>query len=349
MLHSAACASAAGLRYVSDETPGITRQRSGTAFRYRHPDGRVVRERRTLARIRAIAIPPAWTEVWICSRDDGHVQATGRDARRRKQYRYHPRWREIRDETKYARLREFAAALPKLRAKVDRDLARSGLPRERVLAAVVRLLERTLMRVGNDEYARENGSFGLTTLRAKHVTVDGEAMRFRFKGKSGKVHEIDAKDPRAARVVRKCRRLPGQTLFGYLDDEGVDRTVGSGDVNEYLREATGSDFTAKDFRTWAGTVVAAIVLAAADPPASDAEAARGINEAIDEVAGALGNTRAIARTSYVHPEILEAYREGTLMEAWGRRTRRIRGLSRAETIVARILRDRAGAVVEKSA
>lgn len=308
-----------------------------------------MRDRATLERIRALAIPPAWNDVWICDDAQGHLQATGRDARGRKQYRYHPRWREVRDENKYARMEAFCSALPKLRAKVDRDLSRSGLQRERVLAAVVRLLERTLMRVGNDEYARSNGSYGLTTLRTKHVEVHGENLRFRFKGKSGKVHEIDAKDPRAARVVRRCRRLPGQTLFGYRDEEGVDRSIDSGDVNDYLREATGSDFTAKDFRTWAGTVVAAIALASFEPPDSESEAARCINEAIDEVAAALGNTRAIARKSYVHPAILDAYRDGSLIEAWDRKTRRLRGLSRAETIVARILRERAPAQAPKSA
>src|SRR5688572_15022286 len=254
------CARAAGLRYVSDETPGITRQRRGTVFRYRRPDGSPVRDRRTLGRIRTLAIPPAWREVWICARNDGHLQATGRDARRRKQYRYHRRWREARDETKYGRLIPFARALPRIRRRVERDLALPGLPREKVLAAVVRLLETTRMRVGNEEYARENDSFGLTTLRERQVQVRGGKLRFRFRGKSGVEHAIELNDRRLARIVRRMQDLPGEELFQYVDESGESRRIESSDVNAYIREAAGEDFTSKDFRTWAGTVLAARAL-----------------------------------------------------------------------------------------
>lgn len=339
----------ARLRHVRAGEAGIRRIRSGRGFRYTDARGKPVRAAATLQRIRALAIPPAWDHVWICADERGHIQATGRDARGRKQYRYHPLWRASRDEDKFARLTDFAASLPRLRAKVRRDLARPGLGRECVLATVVRLLERTLIRVGNDEYARTNGSFGLTTMRGRHVDVEGVRIRFRFKGKSGKTHEVDATDPQAARIVRRCARLPGHELFEYLDEDGKRRDVQSGDVNDYLREATRHEFTAKDFRTWAGTVIAGIVLGAADPPETDAEATRAINAAVDEVAAALGNTRAIARNSYVHPAIVEAYRDGTLASAFGRRTRRIEGLSKAETIVARVLAAREDAAAARSA
>lgn len=339
----------AGLRHVSDGESGIRRVRRGRGFTYVRASGRTVRDAATIDRIEALAIPPAWQDVWICADARGHLQATGRDARGRKQYRYHADWRTTRDDSKYARLSEFAEVLPRLRARVDRDLSRSDMSRERVLATVVRLLERTLMRVGNDEYARTNQSFGLTTIRDRHVQVDGDTMRFRFKGKSGKVHEIEARDPRAARVVKRCRRLPGQELFGYRDDDGVDRDVGSADVNAYLHEATGGDFTAKDFRTWAGTVVAAVALSGFEPPESDREASRTINEAIDQVAAALGNTRAIARNSYVHPAVVDAYRDGTLAAAFDRRVRRVRGLTRPETVVARLIAGAAATRAKRSA
>jgi len=317
VLHSAACASAAGLRYVSDETPGITRQRSGTAFRYRHPDGRVVRERRTLARIRAIAIPPAWTEVWICSRDDGHVQATGRDARRRKQYRYHPRWREVRDETKFGRMAAFARALPRIRRRAREDLARPGLPREKALAAVVHLLERTRIRVGNAEYARENDSFGLTTLRGHQVRVRGQRLDFRFRGKSGVLHEVALSDPRLAALVRRMQDLPGEELFQYIDEHGETRRVESADVNAYLQSIAGEAFTSKDFRTWAGTLLAARALRALGPCATPAEGRRNVNRAIEAVAAELRNTKAVCRKCYVHPAVIEAYLEGRLPPARG--------------------------------
>jgi DNA topoisomerase I len=321
------CARAAGLRYVSDETPGITRQRRGKAFRYRHPNGSPVRDRPTLGRIRSLAIPPAWAEVWICARDDGHLQATGRDARRRKQYRYHRRWREVRDETKYGRLIPFALALPRIRRRVGRDLALPGLPREKVLATVVRLLETTRIRVGNEEYARENESFGLTTLRERQVQVRGEKLRFRFRGKSGIEHTIELTDRRLAAIVRRVRDLPGEELFRYVDEGGETRRIESEDVNAYLREISGDEFTSKDFRTWAGTVLAARALRALAPFASQAEGKRNIAQAIEAVAKELGNTKAVCRKCYVHPAILESYLEGRLADFW-------RGGSEEKAVVA---------------
>jgi len=306
------CARAAGLRYVSDAAPGIARQQRGKVFRYLHPDGSPVRDRPTLGRIRALAVPPAWREVWICVRDDGHLQATGRDERRRKQYRYHRRWREARDETKYGRLIPFARALARIRRRVGRDLALPGLPREKLLATVVRLLETTLIRVGNEEYARENESFGLTTLREHQVRVRGEKLRFSFRGKSGVEHRIELTDRRLASIVRRAQDLPGEELFQYVDDGGDTRRVDSDDVNAYLKEISGEDFTSKDFRTWAGTLLAARALHALAPFASHAEAKRNIAQAIEAVAKALGNTRAVCRKCYVHPAILESYLEGRL-------------------------------------
>ena len=295
------CARAAGLQYVSDEAPGIARQRRGKAFRYLHPDGNTVRDRQTLARIRALAVPPAWREVWICPRDDGHLQATGRDARGRKQYRYHARWREVRDETKYGRMIPFARALPRIRRRVARDLARQGLPREKVLATVVRLLEITRMRVGNEEYARENASFGLTTLRERQVRVRGAKVKFRFRGKSGVEHEIELDDPRLAPIVRRMQDLPGEELFRYVDDHGETRRIESWDVNEYLREISGEEFSSKDFRTWAGTVLAARALRKIAPFASHTEGKRNIAQAIEAVARELGNTKAVCRKCYITP------------------------------------------------
>jgi DNA topoisomerase-1 len=305
-------ARAAGLRYVCDDAPGITRQRRGKSFRYFHPDGELVRERRTLARIRALAIPPAWREVWICAMDDGHLQATGRDARGRKQYRYHRRWREVRDETKYGRMIPFARALPRMRRRVERDLARPGLPREKVLAAIVRLLEVTRMRVGNEEYARENASFGLTTLRERQVKVRGAKLRFRFRGKSGVEHEVELSDRRLASIVRRMHDLPGEELFRYVDENGETRRIESSDVNAYIREIAGEDFTSKDFRTWAGTVLAARALQAAAPFGSHTEGRRNVAQAIEAAAKELGNTKAVCRKCYVHPAVLESYLESKL-------------------------------------
>ncbi len=249
-------AQAAGLRYVSDTQPGIRRKRAGKGFVYVGTDGKTIRDAKELARIRSLAIPPAYTDVWICPSPNGHIQATGRDARGRKQYRYHPKWREVRDETKFGRMLAFSEALPKIRARLERDLSLPGLPREKVLATVVRLLECTCIRVGNDEYAKSNRSFGLTTLQDRHVEISGSNLRFEFRGKSGKMHKVDLNDRRLARIVQRCQDLPGEDLFQYLDDDGVRQTIGSGDVNDYIREISGQEFTAKDFRTWAGTLLA---------------------------------------------------------------------------------------------
>jgi DNA topoisomerase-1 len=303
----------AGLRYVTETGPGIHRRRAGRGFVYLNDHGRV-RDSTTLARIRSLVIPPAWREVWICPSPVGHIQAVGRDARGRKQYRYHPRWREVRDETKYARVLAFARALPRIRARVDADLGRRGLPREKVLATIVRLLEITRVRVGNEEYARANNSFGLTTLRDRHVEVAGPAVRLSFRGKGGKEHEVDVRDPRVARIVRKLQDVPGQELFQYLDEDGARRSVDSGDVNAYLREISGDDFTAKDFRTWAGTVLCALALAETGTFASGRQAKRNVTRAIERVAAQLGNTPAISRKCYVHPAVLEAYRAGVTIE-----------------------------------
>ena len=310
-----AAAREAGLRYASDDRPGISRRRSGRGFSYRRPDGSTIRDRETLARIRALAIPPAWTDVWICTQPNGHLQASGRDARGRKQYRYHRRWHEHRGEDKFARMLAFAEALPRIRARCDKDLERRGVPREKVLAAVVRLLELTLIRVGNDEYARLNRSFGLTTLRDRHARVDGTSIRFRFRGKSGKQHEVDLRDRRLSSVVRRCQELPGQELFQYVDEDGEVRDVTSDDVNEYLREASGERFTAKDFRTWAGTVLAYRALVALQPVDGERAARKAVVEAMRTTAERLGNTPAVARGSYVHPAVLDAYLEGSLRGA----------------------------------
>jgi DNA topoisomerase-1 len=302
----------AGLRYVTDQTRGIRRLKAGRGFRYVDAEGEPVRDPDDLARIKVLAIPPAWTDVWICSQADGHLQATGRDDRGRKQYRYHPRWREVRDETKYGRMLEFGRALPAIRARVDDDLAKSGLPREKVLAAVVQLLERTLIRVGNEEYARANDSFGLTTLRDEHVKLSTNGVRFTFRGKGGKEHEVDLHDGRLARIVKRSRDLPGQDLFQYLDAEGVAHSIGSTDVNNYLREVTGAEFTAKDFRTWFGTVLAAAELLRCERVDTEQERKHQIVTTIEAVAERLGNTPAICRKCYVHPAVLEAFEDGQL-------------------------------------
>jgi DNA topoisomerase-1 len=308
-------AKSAGLSYVSDSGPGIRRRRAGKGFYYIGVDGKTLRDKAELKRIRALAIPPAWTDVWICPTADGHIQATGRDAKGRKQYRYHTRWRILRDETKYDRMIAFGQALSHLRERIDHDLALPGLPREKVLAAVARLLEITLIRVGNEEYARANRSFGLTTMRGNHVSVNGSKIRFQFQGKSGIRHTIDLNDRRLAKIVRRCQELPGQELFQYLDDEGQTQSIGSADVNAYLREITNEDFTAKDFRTWSGTVMAVLALQEFRAFESKTEAKRNIVRAIENVAKRLGNTPAVCRKSYVHPIVIEMYTEGALFEA----------------------------------
>jgi DNA topoisomerase-1 len=305
----------AGLRYVDDRRiPGIRRIGSKTRIRYVGPNGRTVSDRAELQRIKSLVIPPAWTDVWICPDPRGHLQATGRDARGRKQYRYHPRWREVRDEVKYGRLISFAQALPKIRRRTSANLRLSGLRREKVLAAVVQLLEKTLIRVGNEEYARENRSFGLTTMRDQHAKIKGTTVHFEFRGKSGIEHTVDLHDARLAKIVKACQELPGYELFQYVDDDGTRQTVDSADVNAYVREISGEDFTAKDFRTWAGTVLAAKALAEVATFKSNAEAKRNIVKAIESVAKRLGNTKAVCRKCYIHPAILDAYMDGATIE-----------------------------------
>jgi DNA topoisomerase I len=302
-----------GLAYVDDGRPGLTRRRTARGFRYLDAKGAPVRDAATLARIKALAIPPAYTDVWICPRRNGHIQATGRDDKGRKQYRYHPDFRQAREENKFARIMAFADALPGIRKRIDADMRRAGLPREKVLATVVHLLETTLIRVGNDDYARTNKSYGLTTLRDPHVKVEGAELKFRFKGKSSKVWDVSLKDRRVARIVKACQDLPGQELFQYLDADGERRDVTSSDVNAYLREITGEDYTAKDFRTWAGTVLAALALHEFEAFDSEAGAKRNVRAAIESVAARLGNTPTICRKCYVHPQILDCYLEGGLL------------------------------------
>lgn len=333
----------AGLRYVHDSMPGIHRERAGDGFRYVGVDGRPVEDERVLARINALVIPPAWTDVWIAPTSRGHIQATGRDEKGRKQYRYHPRWREVRDEAKYSRMIAFAEALPGLRAQVQEDLALPGLQRDKVLATVVRLLDETNIRIGNEEYARENKSFGLTTLRNKHVEVSGSTLRFAFRGKSGKQHVVEVQDRRVARIVKRCQELPGHELFQYLDDDGAQQTVESTDINAYLRRVTGQEFTAKDFRTWAGTVVAASTLRELGGYASETQAKRNVVEAVKAASDKLGNTPTICRKCYVHPAVIDTYMNGALLTAaLGRSERRLtdgpNGLDADEAVVLALLR-----------
>lgn len=305
-----------GLRYVDDSKPGITRKKTATGFRYLAPDGTPVRDEDELKRIRSLAIPPAWTGVWICPHANGHIQATGRDAKNRKQYRYHAQWRSVRDESKYERMLSFGSALPRIRQQVNDALALPGLPREKVLATVVALLQETMIRIGNEEYARTNKSFGLTTLRNRHVEVSGREIEFHFRGKSGVMHTIRLRDPKLARIVKRIRELPGQELFQYIDDDGERRTIDSSDVNDYLRTLTGEDYTAKDFRTWSGTLLAALELQALQASASETEAKKNIVQAIANVAQRLGNTPAVCRKCYVHPAVLDCYLQGVMHETW---------------------------------
>lgn len=300
----------AGLRYVTDSTPGITRHRAGTGFFYKTSKGDKVTDERTLARIKSLAIPPAWNEVWIATTANAHLQATGRDAKGRKQYRYHPKWAEVRDKAKYEHMVEFGNSLPTIRERVEADLGKRGLPREKVLAAVVKLLETTLIRVGNDQYAKENKSYGLTTMRDRHAEINGSSVTFSFAGKSGVDHEIELRDRRLANIVRRSQELPGQQLFQYLDEDGNRQSIDSADVNQYLKEISGKDFTAKDFRTWAGTLLAAEALAGFDMDADDATTKSNIVAAIETVSKQLGNTPAICRKCYVHPAVIDAYMEG---------------------------------------
>lgn len=311
---SIAAAKSAGLRYVNDDDPGIARSGSGDSFRYTGPDGRRITDSVTLARIKRLAIPPAWTEVWICPREDGHIQATGRDARKRKQYRYHPDWRAVRDDNKYQRMIAFGRALPRIRRRVARDLRGRGLGRTKVLATMIRLLETTLVRVGNEEYARTNGSIGLTTMRDRHVRVRRGKLKFQFRGKSGRHHDIELHDPHLADIVRRAQDLPGQKLFQYVDDDGARQHVTSEDINDYLRQIAGEEFSAKDFRTWAGTVLAALALRQFERFTTKAEAKKNVVAAIERVAERLGNTPAVCRKCYIHPVVLTSYLDGTTVE-----------------------------------
>jgi DNA topoisomerase-1 len=314
-----AAAKAAGLRYVNDSKPGIRREGAPGSFHYVDAKGEPLEDDDTLRRIKSLAIPPAWTDVWICPQATGHLQATGRDARGRKQYRYHSKWREVRDDVKYERMIKFGKALPAIRSEIDRALSLPGLPREKVLATIVYLLETTMMRVGNEEYARENKSFGITTLRNRHVRIDGSDVQFRFRGKSGVYHDVKVHDRRLARIIQRSRDLPGQELFEYVDDDGETRTVDSSDVNDYLRQVTGEDYTAKDFRTWAGTVLAAVALREFDQFDSQTQAKKNVAQAIQSVAEKLRNTPSVCRKCYVHPAILEAYLDGTTLQVLGER------------------------------
>ena len=335
----------AGLRYVHDDQPGITRRRLRSGWRYTAPDGTVIREPDDVARINRLAIPPAYTDVWICPNPRGHLQATGRDARGRKQYRYHPKWREVRDQTKYNRMLAFGDALPRIRGRIDSDLSLPGLCREKILATVVRLLDTTYIRIGNEEYARENNSVGLTTMQDRNVEVAGTTVRFRFRGKHGKDHDIDVRDRRVARIIARCQELPGHDLFQYADDEGTMHPVQSGDVNAYLHDISGDDFTAKDFRTWGGTILAAWALQELGAYESEYEAKRHMLQAIDSVAKRLGNTPTICRKCYIHPEVLNAHIDGTLLTALKQRAdeeirEHLDTLSPREAAVVALLRRR---------
>ncbi|GGH32645.1 DNA topoisomerase [Alsobacter metallidurans] len=305
----------AGLVYVSDEEPGFRRRRSGKGVSYLDLDGKAIRDPKTLERIRKLAVPPAYTDVWICPDPNGHIQATGRDDKGRKQYRYHPRWREVRDSDKFEHMLEFAKGLPALRERIDADMGKRGLPREKVLATVVQLLENTLIRVGNADYVKQNKSYGLTTLQDRHVKIDGQELRFAFKGKSGKTWKLKVKDRRIARLVKACQDIPGQHLFQYFDENGERQPVTSADVNAYLKEATGRDITAKDFRTWAGTVLAAMTLREFETVDNQARTKKTIKAAVERVAIRLGNTPTICRKCYVHPEVFNAYLDGGLVES----------------------------------
>ena len=319
-MENSQAARAAGLRYVTDSTSGIERRPAASGFRYLKPGGAPVRDPATLRRIRSLAIPPAWTEVWICPAAHGHIQATGRDARKRKQYRYHERWREVRDQAKYGRLAAFARTLARIRRRVAHDLALPGLPRDKALATIVRLLETTFIRIGNEEYARTNASFGLTTLRERQVRVDGAKVRFRFRGKSGVPHEVALADRRIARIVRRMQELPGEELFQYADEDGAPHAIESNDVNEYLRSIAGADFTSKDFRTWAGTLLCLRALRRLPAPDSAAAGRREVTRAVEAVARELRNTPAVCRKCYIHPRVVQGFLEGRLARLAGARS-----------------------------
>jgi len=330
----------AGLRYVSENQPGYGRKAAGDDFEYFDTEGKAVRDEQRLLRIKRLAIPPAWTDVWISPTANGHVQATGRDARKRKQYIYHERWREMRDENKYERIVSFGKALPKIRRRVSKDLSLPGLPRNKVLAAIVQLLEDSFIRVGNEEYARENKSFGLTTMQGRHVDVKGSKMRFRFRGKSGIKHDVDVTDRRIAKIVLKLQDLPGQELFQYVDENDEVCAITSQDVNDYLREITGEDFTAKDFRTWAGTVLAAIALSAVGAFETKKQAKANVKDAIGVVSKILRNTPAICRKCYIHPAVLETYLSGEPIEGLKRTIEKALTREDVEAAILKFLKTR---------
>ena len=330
----------AGLRYVSENQPGYGRKAKGDDFEYFDTEGKAVRDEQRLLRIKRLAIPPAWTDVWISPTANGHVQATGRDARKRKQYIYHERWREMRDENKYERIVSFGKALPKIRRRVSKDLSLPGLPRNKVLAAIVQLLEDSFIRVGNEEYARENKSFGLTTMQGRHVDVKGSKMRFRFRGKSGIKHDVDVTDRRIAKIVLKLQDLPGQELFQYVDENDEVCAITSQDVNDYLREITGEDFTAKDFRTWAGTVLAAIALSAVGAFETKKQAKANVKDAIGVVSKILRNTPAICRKCYIHPAVLETYLSGEPIEGLKRTIEKALTREDVEAAILKFLKTR---------
>jgi DNA topoisomerase I len=332
----------AGLRYVTDSQPGLARRRSGRSFRYFTADGKPLRDPDILERIRSLVIPPAWKDVWICPNANGHLQATGRDARGRKQSRYHPRWREVRDETKYERMVSFGAALPAIRKHVDRDIVQPGLPQTKILATIVRLMETTSIRVGNEEYARSNHSYGLTTMRNRHARINGSMIKFSFEGKSGVKHVVDLRDRRLAKIIQRCQDIPGHELFQYVDEAGEHHTIDSADVNEYLRGISGDDFTAKDFRTWTGTVTACRLLRDLEPFATESQGKKNIVEVIKLVAACLGNTPSVCRKCYVHPVVLEFYLNGSMPTIYSRRishslSQACAGLQRAERDLLRLL------------
>jgi DNA topoisomerase-1 len=335
----------AGLRYARLDRPGITRERTGDGWRYRDPKGKVIRDKRVLERIRGIVIPPAWTDVWICTDPRGHIQATGYDDRGRKQYRYHPKWRAYRDETKFEHLLRFGEALPRIREQVERDLRRPGLPLEKVLATVVRLLDVSMIRVGNRAYEVENGSYGLTTLRNRHVKIEGATIHFTFRGKSRIEHSLDLHDRRLATIVKRMRELPGYHLFQYVDERGNHHEISSEAVNAYLHDIAGNSFSAKDFRTWAGTVRFVEIIRETPEWQTEAEAKRNVVTAVKAVAAELGNTPAVCRASYIHPAVIDAYLDGTaLADSWRRVERRMRERAQARTagelVVLDLLHDR---------
>jgi DNA topoisomerase-1 len=333
-----ASAKMAGLRYVTDAEPGIYRRRRGKGFQFIDAEGKAVRDKETLSRIKSLVIPPAWSGVWICQNPKGHLQVTGRDARGRKQSRYHPRWREVRDETKFERMTIFGGILPTIRERVEQDLSLPGLPRHKVLATIVRLMEATLIRVGNEEYARENHSYGLTTMRNKHVEVEGSSVTFKFQGKSRVRHTVDIQDRRIAKIVQRCQDIPGYELFQYVDKEGNHHTIDSADVNDYLREVSGQDFTAKDFRTWAGTVLACTVLQEFEAFESQTQAKKNVVQAIKDVAARLGNTPSVCRKSYVHPLVLDTYFSGAMIKTVKRKVE--------EEVAAQALREEEVALLQ---